>query len=164
MINALYKDPLHADIGLLRTMTDHGSWVRPHARLPLHPPFDPRETEPLTLEEISTAFSEMKRWTKRKTFDSYFCAGEMTAAFCEVLRLVHKRLAVTSPATSGEILREAQKLYFELLHRLVDTSDGVHVFPKAHLEEIYETLKALTEKNGELEKYLQEFEAHREDY
>lgn len=161
-IKNLFADPLHADLEFLRIMADTGSWSRPHSRLPKRPPVTTKEEEPLTLHEISLAFKEITHWSKRKAYDPYFCAGEMTAAFCEMLRIVRKRLSVSSPTVCGEILCEAQKFHYVLVQQLMDDSDGLHVFSEAHLEDIYQALKALPAK--ELDKYLQEFDAHREDY
>mgnify|MGYP001585355969 CR=1 FL=1 len=132
-INALYDDPLRADLNVLRICVDEsGRWSRPHAKLPLMPPFGGLPSASLSVEEVKTAFAEMSRWSRRSRFDPYFCAGEMMAAFCEVLRLVKERLAATDGAAALNVLEEAVRFHHKLLG-MIDSSDGVHIFSEAHL-------------------------------
>jgi uncharacterized Zn finger protein len=167
-INALYDDPLNADLNLLRVVVDErGSWSRPHSRLPAMPDFNPDEKAPLTLQEIKKAFQEIAGWARRRTYDRYFCAGEMISAFCDVLRITKRRISVTPPLIGAEILREAQKFHYKLIQELIDDSDGLHVFNEAHLEDIYKELKKIKpsgEERNAFENKIQEFDEHREDY
>lgn len=163
-IKNLFADPLNADLEFLRTMTDTGSWVRPHARLPHIPAIIAAVQEPLTTEEVHHAFKEMTRWSKRKNYDPYFCAGEMMSAFCEFSQFLKERMKVTPSSTCGYILREAQKFHYVLVQELIDGSDGLHVFSEAFLGDMYQMLKARPDKDANLQKSLEEFDAHREDY
>jgi len=165
---SLFKNPLKADLELLRIAAEEiGSWSRPHSRLPNMPHFSNNEDEPLSNKEIRKAFREIGSWTNRKRYDYYFCAGEMVAAFCEVMRLVKKRLKVSSPMEAAKILREAQKFHYELVMELIDDSNGLHAFTEAHLEDIFNYIKRMPEAEDErvvLAKTLKEFENHRNDY
>lgn len=167
-IDALFEDPLHADLEILRiASSESGRWSRPHARLPNKPALNDDINEPLTLQEIQGAFREIKRWTRHRLYDFYFCAGEMVAGFCEVMGIVKRRTAATPPPISAEILREAQKFHSVLVMQLIDDSDGLHVFGEAHLEDAYRELEKAEVLEGEreiFERKLQEFCTHREDY
>lgn len=166
-ISQLFRDPLHADLEVLRLASESGLWVRPHARLPNMPAFSKDEMAPLTVAEVRKAFSEISRWSNFRTFDPYFCAGEMIAAFCEVLRVIKARLASTPPLVSADILRESQKFHYRIVLEMIDGSDGVHIFNEAHLEDIYQGLKKAKIEKGEEVRFsqrLKEFAAHRDDY
>ncbi len=167
-INALYQDPLHADLEVLRKAAEErGSWSRPHARLPRMPRFSTDEKEPLTIQEGRRAFREIKRWAERRTYDDYFCAGEMVAALCEVLRLIKKRLPAASPLVAAETLCDAQRFQYILTMELIDDSDGLHVFNEAHLDDIYRELTKISvaeQEQGAFGQKLMEFNQHRDDY
>lgn len=167
-IDAIWRDPLNADLEILRIAAEErGTWSRPHSRLPNMPNFDTNENKPLTIKEVKKAFQEIKRWAGRRAFDPYFCAGEMTAAFCEVLRIVKKRVAVTSLIVSAQILREAQKFHYTLVMELIDDSSGHWQFNEAHLNDLYESLKKITVTDNERETFeqkLQEFDDHSDEY
>lgn len=167
-INDMYNDPLHANLEVLRlAASESGSWSRPHSRLPAMPPFNTDKKEPLSIREIKKAFHEIERWSHRSTYDFYFCAGEMVAAFCEIMRIIINRLAVTSLLVAAEILRESQKFHYKLIMELIDDSDGLHIFTEAHLEDIYQYLKKMKIVEKEIPnfyKILQEFDEHRDDY
>ncbi|MFZ5801068.1 MAG: CRISPR-associated endonuclease Cas3'' [Candidatus Omnitrophota bacterium] len=137
-INALYATPLNADLQLLRIAVDErGRWSRPHSRLPDKPDFMLSPRAPLDRKEIRHAFSMMRSWTRRGAYDPYFCAGEMVAAFCEVLRVAKNRLASSSALSAAQVLREAQGFNRRLMTELIDDSDGLHAFTEAHLEDFY---------------------------
>ena len=167
-INRLYKDPLHEDLRWLRTLPEaRGSWSRPHSQLPRMPRLDPNPTHPLTLEQARRAFREIARWANRRTYDPYFCAGEMTIAFCEVLRVMRQRLAATSVRLGTTILLEAQQFHYTLVRELIDDSDGHHVFNEAHLEALYAELRRMAHSSAErlaCEDNLRQFQIHRQDY
>ena len=119
-----FRNPLKADLELLRIAAEEiGTWSRPHSRLPNMPHFSANRNEPLSVKEICN-------WERRKRYDYYFCAGEMIAAFCDEMRLVKKRLSVTSPLIAAEVLREAQEFHYKLVMELIDDSDGLHLFRK----------------------------------
>lgn len=164
-VNKAYTNPLAADLEVIRLASSEiGSWSRPHARLPNLPKFNPELETAVTLEELKKAFSEIRSWTRKSSYDPYFCAGEMVAAFCEVIRLIIKRSVKTATAVLAQILREAQKYHYELIF-LIDDSDGLHVFNEAHLEKLFEEIKKRKfPNNSNVQKLLSEYENHREDY
>lgn len=167
-IQAMFNDPLNADLETLRIAADErGSWSRPHARLPNMPRFSSDNQKPLSLKEINAAFNQIDRWTDHRKYDYYFCAGEMVAAFCEIMRIVSKRILVSPPILSANILREAQKFHYVLLMELVDDSDGLSVFTETHLENVYKKLKKIQVSDHDrvsFDKKLKEFTEHRDDY
>lgn len=169
-ITALYRDPLRADLEKLRILADEtalGGRPRPHSRLPNCPKILTKESVPLTAKEVIKAFREIERWTNRRLYDSYFCAGEMVAAFCEVMRIIKKRIPATPPITVAEILREAQKFHYKLILELIDDSEGLHEFTEAYLEDIYQELKKIPVSKNEkiaFKQKLREFDKHRDDY
>ena len=167
-INKLFKDPLHADLDCLRMLPEaRGSWSRPHSQLPHMPRLDLNPAHPLTPEQVRRAFGEIARWANRRTYDPYFCAGEMTAAFCAVLRVIRQRLAAISVLAGTTILLDAQQFHYTLVQELIDDSDGHHVFNEAHLEALYAGLRGMAPSGTEklaCEDNLRQFEIHREDY
>lgn len=169
-INALYRNPLKADLEILRVLADEtalGGKPRPHSRLPKMPHFNTDKNRPLSLKEVQKAFREIEGWTNYRMYDIYFCADEMVAAFCEVMRIIKKRLVATSPFVGIEILREAQKFHYKFIMELIDDSEGLHEFTEAHLEDVYQSLKKFDVLNKEkaiFNQRLQKFNEHRDDY
>ncbi|MBM4402338.1 MAG: SWIM zinc finger family protein [Candidatus Cloacimonetes bacterium] len=167
-INKAYADPVNADLNVIRlAVDDYALSPRPHARLPNAPHFDANLKQPLTLTEVKKAWSEIKSWSRKSTYDYYFCAGEMVAAFCETMRMIISRLEYSDILELAKILRSAQKFHYELIMELVDDSDGLHEFTEAHLDELYGLIKKkinqIEEKN-KVENLLKEFDEHRDDY
>ncbi|MBU0597433.1 SWIM zinc finger family protein [Patescibacteria group bacterium] len=169
-VNSLFNNPLKANLETLRILADEtalGGRSRPHARLPNMPNFNQDKNEPVTKKEIKKAFSEITRWSNRLNYDHYFCAGEIVAAFCEVMRLFKKRLTATPPAIAAETLREAQKFHYELIIEMIDDSEGLHQFTEAHLEDIYQALQntiVAAKNQATFKEKLDEFNRHRDDY
>lgn len=166
-IHAVFAFPLKADLDVLRLASESTGWSRPHSRLPTHPKFETNTAIPVTLQEVHKAWHEIERWTNRNTYDPYFCAGEMIAAFCEVLRIMKKRLAVTSPLVAAAILREAQQFHYTLVMTLIDDSDGHWQITEAHLQDMYESLQKTQVPPNERKDFvhtLQEFTDHKDDY
>jgi len=84
-LNRLFSGPLHANLGMVRVLPEKTAFDgrgRPHSQLPEMPRLSTDEHEPLTLKAVRGCFSETRMWSRRKTFDPYFCSGEMVAAFC----------------------------------------------------------------------------------
>ena len=166
-IHAVFASPLKADLDILRLAPESRGWSRPHSRLPTHPTFETNTAIPVTRQEVRKAFHEIKRWTNRNTYDPYFCAGEMTAAFCEVLRFMKTRLPVTSPLVAASVLRAAQQFHSTLVTSLIDDSDGHWQITEAHLHEMYEWLQETPVPRHERKDFvhkLQEFTDHKDDY
>jgi len=166
-INSLFADPLHADLELLRSYVDGGHWSRPHSSLPKAPRFDNESTCPIRISEIRQAFRTIQRWENRSLYDPYFCAGEMVAAFCEVLRIVQKRIPTTPVKTAADGLIIAQQFHRTLILELIDDSDGLHLFGEAHLENLFEAIMGQAvqgEQRDLVEKQLQIFASGRETY
>jgi hypothetical protein len=132
-IEAMYRDPLNVNLTTLRlAASESGSWSRPHSRLPDAPKMS--DSGPLSVGEIKQALKEMERWSRHRNFDLYFCAGEMMAGFCCLLRLIGQRAQETSAEIMVEILEKAAEFHHRLVFELIDDSEGVHQFGEAHLQ------------------------------
>lgn len=143
-IEALYDDPLHADLDTVRlAASESGGWSRPHARLPAAPKLS-SGTGSLTVTEVARAFAQMTRWASHPHFDPYFCAGEMMAAFCQVLRDCQTRWAATPPEAAVSVLEAAAEFHRRLIYELIDDSDGLHQFGEAHLAALLTDLQRRT--------------------
>lgn len=130
-IDKAYADPLHADLNILRLTADNvGSWSRPHVRLPDKP--RPCEKPLQNIKELIQARYRILEWSNRRGFDMYFCAGEMEAGFCEILRWLAKTFLDLSLINKLESLRIVVKLHHEILE-CIDDSDGLHIFGETHL-------------------------------
>jgi uncharacterized Zn finger protein len=166
-INALFADPLHADLDLLRAAVEAGSWVREHNPLPNAPRMKTNPAQPISISELRRAFGTIQRWTNRSLYDLYFCAGEMMAAFCEVLRIIRARIEATPPPVAAEALVVAQRFHRTLVLELIDDSDGLHIFGEAHLDGLFAAIKNRTvppDQRAIVQKQLKSFEAGRGDY
>lgn len=164
-IERAQQNPLGANLEILRLSTSEGS--RPHSRLPLMPEVTSDSSTPLTLAETRKAFRSITRWSRLAGYERYYCAGEMVAALCELLRIFKKRSAATEPLLLADILRESQKFHYTLVLELIDDSDGLHLFSEAHLEAIAEALKSRKVSKDDrafLDQKLWEFEVHKDDY
>jgi hypothetical protein len=168
IINAVYAKPLQADFDTLRTLSDQGRWSRPHAHLPARPKFSDNFQQELELEEVKQALREIAKWRHRSSYDPYFCAGEMVAAFCEVMRSIRRRLKSSNAVIAGKILLEAQKFHFKLVQEYIDSSDGVQIFGESYLEGIFTELfrmQSSVKGNSEIEILLQKYQnRHDEGY
>jgi|GEM_PF-686962 len=143
-IDDMYNDPLNVDLDMLRVLSDEtalGGRPRPHADLPLAPKFNDNEKEPLSLIEINKALKEIESWSHRRNYDYYFCAGEMVAAFCEILRMVAVRLLATPKDINYKIINRLSIFNDKLIGELIDDSNGLHEFTEAHLESIKDLIK-----------------------
>ena len=140
-IRAAYRRPLDVDTSLLRKAADSGSWTRPHARLPNMPHFDVTPGTPLDIGEFRKACLEIRRWADRKSYDPYFCAGEMVAAFVEVLRAIRARVSASERSIAEKTCRLARSFDHTLTHELIDDSEANRVFSGAQIEALEKTLR-----------------------
>ena len=166
-INALFADPLHADLDLLRTYVESGSWVRNHSRLPNVPRMKNDPAQPISISELRRAFGTIQRWADRSIYDPYFCAGEMMAAFCEVLRIIRTRIEATPLPVAAEALVMAQGFHRTLFLELIDDSDGLHTFGEAHLDAFFGLIKGQAvspDQQATAHEHLKAFEAARGEY
>ncbi len=166
-INALFADPLHADLDLLRACAEAGSWSRPHSRLPHAPRMKSDPAQPISISELRRAFGTIQRWADRSSYDLYFCAGEMMAACCEVLRVFRGRIEATPAPVAAEALVVAQRFHRTLVLELIDDSDGLHTFGEAHLDDLFAAMKDRTvppNQRAIVQERLKAFEAGRGDY
>ncbi len=157
-IDRLYKDPINSDLQILRMASSGtGRWFRPHAVLPLAPKINTDKKSPIDLDELKKSFSEIRSWTRRRNYDYYFCAGEMAAAFIEVLRNTIGRISASDLATAADALLLCQRFNDELIAELIDDSEGQWMLTEPHLELMYEKLKE-SDREGlvkdKLEQYL----------
>ena len=164
----LFKTPLIANLDHLRILAEAtalGGYVRPHSELPTMPDMVLDEAQPIDYKEVKACLNQMTRWTKRKAYDPYFCSGEMVAAFCAMLRVLKKRIPVTSPIETAWMLLELQEFQRVLIGGMIDDSQGVHKISEAHLQEIHDTLAMIPipdEACADFEKVIGEYEKRRE--
>ena len=166
-INALFAEPLHADLDLLRSYVESGSWVREHSRLPNAPRIKNDPAQPISISELERALGTIQRWAERSLYDPYFCAGEMMAAFCEVLRAIRARIGATPPVLAAEVLLVSQQFHRTLVLELIDDSDGLHEFGEAHLDDLLAVMKGRSlpgDQRALVRERLEVFEKGRGDY
>jgi hypothetical protein len=138
-IDALFDDPLEADLDFLRALpelTALSGRGRPHSELPDAPQIDDDPDAPVNVSEVRKCFSEMKRWARRQAYDPYFCAGEMVAAFCELARVVGRRLNKTAITQGIDVVLEAARFHTLMVMELIDDSEGLRVVSEAHLADL----------------------------
>lgn len=140
-LQALFTDPLGADLQPLCTYTDFGKWVRPHAKLPPRPAMVTDAGYPLKVVEVKRVFVKIKAWEDRYNFDPYFCAGEVTAAVCEVLRIIFDRLEKTDLKEALAVFVAALTFYFQDYLEMIDGSDGVWKVAETHLTHLARILR-----------------------
>ncbi|MEO0116389.1 MAG: hypothetical protein ABIK97_02470 [candidate division WOR-3 bacterium] len=141
-IEKLFKDPLNADLDILRIAVDYSALSpKEHSRLPKCPKIISDEKEALKLAEIKKAFKEMEGWTERRLYHSYFCAGEMAAAFCELLKIIEKRIPASQCEEVIIIMAHCVYWYYQGFSKIIDDSDGVWLFPKVRIGKIVSSLK-----------------------
>ncbi|MDP2944571.1 MAG: SWIM zinc finger family protein [bacterium] len=134
-INNAYEDQLEADLDIIRYAADELRGARRHAKLPLAP-----QVCLLSPGDIKKGITEIKSWARRSSYDPYFCAGEMVAGFCELVRSVRKSLERFS---SEELVVAAEQLsgyHHELITGTIDDSDGLHEFSEAHLTDLFDEI------------------------
>ena len=133
-IKKAYEEPLDADLNILRLAADNVcTWSRPHAQLPQKPIIS--ENKFVTSKDLLFARKKLLSWSNRRQYDMYFCAGEMEAGFCEILRLLKQTILSFSIKDQLEALKVVVELHHEILER-IDDSDGLHIFGEAHLGDL----------------------------
>lgn len=141
-ISTCFDDPLNANLDIIRIAVDYfARSPRPHAQLPKCPRIDEVKEKPMNLREVKSALKEMVRWTKRKSYHYYFCAGEMAAAFSELLDVIETRMPASEPGELIQIMAFCVDWYYRKFNQIVDGSDGVWIFPKVRIGKIVALLK-----------------------
>lgn len=129
-IISLFRNPLKADLDKIRILTEYSSVMpQPHARLPNSPKISTDAKKPLKIYEVKKAFAEMERWSRRSLYDPYFCAGEMSAAFCELLDIIKKRMKATKPKELILIMAGCVSWFYGKFNKMIDGIEGVWIFP-----------------------------------
>lgn len=137
----LFKNPLRADLDKIRILVEYSSWSpQPHSRLPNSPKIVSDCRRPLKIGEIKKALAEMERWSKRSLYDPYFCAGEMAAAFCELLDVVKKRMVASRPKDAILIMALFVDWFYKKFNKITDCSEGVWIFPPVRIGNLVSTL------------------------
>ena len=137
----LFKIPLRADLDKIRIIAEYSSWrPQPHARLPNMPKISRDSRRPLKISEIKKAFSEMEKWAERSLYDPYFCAGEMSAAFCELLDVIKKRIDKTEAGEIILIIALCVDWFYRKFNKLIDGIEGVWIFPPVRIGNIVSIL------------------------
>ena len=146
-IGDLFKDPLNADLNKIRIMVDYTAFPSKrkdrHANLPNCPNINMDTKNPLEIKEVESAFKEMERWSRRSSYDRYFCAGEMAAAFCELLDVITSRASSSSPEEIISIMARCVEWYYKTFLSIIDGSDGVWIFPVARIGRNVDSLKSM---------------------
>jgi hypothetical protein len=166
-IQKAYSTPIEANLDIIRIAADELGWQsRPHTHLPHHPKSLSNDLQtPVTLQEIKKCFSEIRSWSRRRNFDMYFCAGELVAAFCEVLRSIYQRCSFSQLEELAKVLVLAQAFHYEIIMEIIDDSDGLHEFTEAHLEKLYQMIKRRRQdKSSYITKQLKHFDNNRDNY
>jgi hypothetical protein len=150
-IEAMFQRPLHADLQLLATASDYGTWVRPHAKIAIQSPFK-HSSASFTKELLQTAFHKIARLGQRAAFDPYFCAGEVSAVLSLAYDDIIKRLVAASKEDFLEVVAECIIFYYTEYLQMIDGSDGVWQIPLARIHLMMQELKQRdmtpTEKEG----------------
>jgi len=129
-----FADPLNADLDIIRVAVDYfGFSHKPHAVLPKCPRIESHEEAPLLLAEVKSALQEMASWNRRSRYNHYLCAGEMAAAFSELLDVIYHRLPATPPDEAVRIMLSCVDWYYTKFSNIIDDSDGVWIFPKTRI-------------------------------
>jgi len=137
----LFKNPLKADLDKVRIVSEYSAWSpQPHARLPNSPKINSDSRKPLKIIEVKKAMLEMEKWTRRSLYDQYFCAGEMSAAFCELLDTIKKRMDRTEPREIILIMALCVAWFYGKFNRLIDGIEGVWIFPPVRIGSIVSIL------------------------
>ena len=164
-VNQMYKDPLHADLNTMRIAADElGNWHRPHKTLPASPKIIDNPNVPLDPEEIKQAAEQFKRWSNASNFDPYFCAGEMVAAFCVLIRTIIQRVPATQPSVLVKVLLSLETLHQEIILEMIDDSDGLHLFGSAHLEELYDKIEPTLQGAAKRDEFKKAFQAAHDNW
>lgn len=170
-ITAMHRKPLTADLEKLRILADEtalGGRGRPHSELPNMPKkLITGADVPLSAGEIRACLTEIRSWSRRKSFDPYFCAGEMVAALCELLRVIASRLPVSNKAEAVQILLNLQKFNREMVMEMIDDSQANRAFTEAHLDDLHNRLKGIDRDDPDYElvhRQLKVYERGRGEY
>jgi hypothetical protein len=131
-INNAYEDPLEANLDIIRYAADEFKGSRCHAKLPFAP-----QVCLLSPGDIKKGITEIKSWARRSSYDPYFCAGEMVAGFCELIRSVRKSLGRFSSEELVVVAEQLSGYHHELITGTIDDSDGLHEFSEAHLADLF---------------------------
>ena len=130
----LFKRPLQADLDKVRIIAEYSSWrPQPHARLPNMPKLSQDARRALDIKEVRKALLEMEKWTGRSLYDPYFCAGEMSAAFCELLEAIRKRMDKTEAKEIILIIALCVDWFYRKFNKLIDGIEGVWIFPPVRI-------------------------------
>lgn len=130
----LFKNPLKADLDKVRIIAEYSSWrPQPHARLPNMPKINQDARRALSMIEVKKALLEMEKWTERSLYDPYFCAGEMSAAFCEFLDVIKKRAGKTASKEIILIVALCVNWFYRKFNKLIDGIEGVWIFPPVRI-------------------------------
>lgn len=153
-INAMFNDSLHADLDLLATASDNGSWVRQHTKIELKSHVADNE-KPISIKEVNSGFGKIISYEKRYNYDSYFCAGEVSAVLSMTLDAILHRLKDSPREELTAVFKDSVIFYYNNYLQMIDGSDGVWQIPRARIIEIFGLMKSKLSEN-ELEDVREE--------
>lgn len=156
-IGVLFAKPLKADLNSIRIMVHYVAFPSKrkarHALLPNCPKISMDTKSPLEVKEVERALKEMEKWSRRSSYDRYFCAGEMAAAFCELLDVIEFRSSNSSPGEMISIMARCIEWYYKTFLDIIDGSDGVWIFPVARIGRNVDSLKRMYPSDGKWEEF-----------
>lgn len=156
-IDIYFNRPLKADLNIIRIMVEYyalpSKRKSTHAILPECPNITKDTKTPLKIKEVESTFKEMEKWTRIPSYDSYFCAGEMAAAFCELLDVISSRSSTSSAEEMINIMALCVEWYYKTFSRIMDGSDGVWIFPVARIGRNVDTLKRIYPYHSKWEEF-----------
>ncbi|MDO8513274.1 MAG: SWIM zinc finger family protein [bacterium] len=137
-INEAYNNPLTANLDVIRIAADESGWSRPHAHLPIKPQVCNHTT--LELTDINKGISELRAWARKYNFDPYFCAGEIMAGFCELIRFTKFKFDTLNLDDKIKATVLLANFHHELIMEKIDDSEGLHEFSETHLYDLVSEL------------------------
>ena len=155
-VEAMYRDPLHADLEFLARASYEGSWVRAHANIALLSSI-PSVPAPVSLKEVRAGLQKIARVQRRSTYDPYFCAGEVSALLALAYDAVLKRTENMGKEEYLSLLAECIVFYYNTYLSMIDGSDGVWQIPLARIQAMFgdmESHGASKEEQEKLRAYL----------
>lgn len=157
-IEAMFRDPLHADLELLARASDYSSWTRPHAKIPIVSPFGELDGG-ISLKAMRSALQKIARLERRSQYDPYFCAGEVSALLSMAYDIVIKHIEHLSKEEFLSVFTECIAFYYNTYLQMIDGSDGVWQIPFARLQFLFAEFGShgvSHEEKDRLRRYLNE--------
>ncbi len=139
-VEALYHDPLHANLELLAVGEEPGPMKTPHARISLMALL-PQTSQPISLQELRSGLRKIERLGNLKQYDRRLCAREVSALLSLFFDAVIKRFEYTDSKKYLDIVAECITFYYNTYLALIDGSDGIWQIPFARIQLMFGELQ-----------------------